>query len=306
MALLLFNLVAAAAGEVSVPESYLMPFTAATEAEARAWQDQVRTRLLGLVEAQNPRSDRPLDVEVGGFAQKEGYRQADVTYTSNEGERLEATLTIPDGDGPFPAMVCLHGHGGDRHKVHDAGTEYHGFAAEYARRGFVTIAPSLAHFTYAANQLWNLMRQVDMTEQRPEVDTERIGVAGLSMGGEWSMWLAASDLRLKAAVVSGWMCTTEGVLSKPNCVCWLLPGLLETCDVAEVHILIAPRPVLFESAIEDGCFPVACTRDGYRKIVRGYDVFGVSMKARQHTFPGGHAWNGGIAYGFMEEALGAE
>ncbi len=40
------------------------------------------------------------------------------------------------------------------------------------------------------------------------------------------MWGAACDPRLKAAVVSGWMCTTEGVFAVPNCECWELPGLV--------------------------------------------------------------------------------
>ena len=285
------------------PATFQMPFEAENAGTARAWQDRVRVRLLEIVEAQNPRKSPPLDVKVGEWTGVGAYKKADLTFTSNEGERIDATFTVPKGDGPFPALVCLHGHGGDREKVFDPETEYHGFAREFARRGFVTLAPTLAHCTYAPNQLWNLMRLVDVLEGQPCVDRERIGVAGLSMGGEWSMWLAACDLRIKAAVVSGWMCTTEGVLRVPNCPCWMPPGLLELCDIAEVHILIAPRPLLIESATEDNCFPIADTRNGYRKIVRGYDVFGVPMNARQHTFPGGHAWNGAIAYEFMEKAL---
>jgi len=301
MALLVLGLVMAATPEV--PAAFEMPFQAQDEAVSRAWQERVRARLFEIVEAQNPRQDPPLDIVTGEAADRGDYTQADLEFTSNEGGRIEATLTVPKGAGPFPAIICLHGHGGDRHKVHDPATEYKGFAAEFARRGFVTLSPTLAHYEYAPNQLWNLMRLVDVLETRPCVDQERIGVAGLSMGGEWSMWLAACDLRIKAAVVSGWMCTTEGVLSVPNCPCWKPPGLLELCDIAEVHILVAPRPLLIESATEDNCFPIAYTREGYRKIVRGYNAFGVPMNARQHTFPGGHAWNGAIAYGFMEGAL---
>ena len=81
------------------------------------------------------------------------------------------------------------------------------------------------------------------------------------------------------------------------------PGLREVCDIAEVHILIAPRPLLFESAVSDGCFPIVCTEEGYRKVLRGYGVLGAPLDVRQHTFPGGHAWNGGVAYTFIERAL---
>jgi len=294
------------AASVKVPAEFEMPFKAADVESAREWQQTIRTRLLAIVEAQNPKKVVPLDIKTGEFVDKDGYRQADLRLTSNEGKPIEATLTIPTGDGLFPAMLCLHGHGGNREKVHDPNTEYKGFAAEFARRGFVTLAPSLGHCDYAPNQLWNLMRLVDVIEGLDYVDKDRIGAAGLSMGGEWTMWITTCDLRIKAAVVSGWMCTTEGVLRVPNCPCWMPPGLLELCDIAEVHILIAPRPLLFESAIEDGCFPIDATRAGYKKALEGYRVFGVPEHVKQHTFPGGHAWNGGEAYTFIEQALGAK
>jgi dienelactone hydrolase len=289
---------------VQPPAQFQMPFVAENPAAAQEWQSRVRARLLAIVETQNPRKDYPLGVRVSDFSEVKNYKTATVRFTGNENTTLVATLTVPKGDGPFPALVCLHGHSGSREKVHDPKTEYKGFAAEFARRGFVTLAPTLDHCAYAPNQLWNLMRLVDVLEAQPFVDTDRIGAAGLSMGGEWTMWLAACDPRVKAAVVSGWMCTTEGVLRVPNCPCWMPPGLLELCDVAEVHILIAPRPLLFESALKDGCFPIDATRAGFQKILDGYKVFGAVQNVRQHTFPGGHAWNGGQAYAFMAGALG--
>ena len=289
---------------VQPPEEFQMPFVTKDAAAAKEWQTRVRARLLEIVESANPREDLPLNVELGEPEQVDNYTKTDLRFSGNENQTIEATLTVPKGGGPFPAIVCLHGHGGNREKVHDPTTEYKGFAGEYARRGFVTLAPTLAHCKYAANQLWNLMRLVDILEQQPFVDKDRIGAAGLSMGGEWTMWLAACDLRIKAAVVSGWMCTTEGVLRVPNCECWMTPGLLELCDIAEVHILIAPRPLLFQSAWEDGCFPIDATLAGCHKVLRGYKVLGAPLNVRQHTFPGGHAWNGDVAYAFMEHALG--
>lgn len=291
-------------GLAEPPAAFELPFAAATAEEARVWQEQVRARLREIVAAQNPKQDHPLDVElVGEWEEMGSYRRRTVHFEGNEGQRVEATLTVPDGDGPFPAMVCLHGHGGSREMVHDSGSIYHGLAAEFATRGFVTLAPSLEHREYAPNHLWNLKRLVDVLETLEYVDEGRIGAAGLSMGGEWTMWLSVMDPRIKAAVVSGWMCTTEGVLSIRNCPCWMPPGLRELCDIAEVHILFAPRPMLFESAVEDGCFPIRTTEEGFAKIRRGYEVMDAGEKVKQHTFPGGHAWNGGQAYDFIERAL---
>jgi dienelactone hydrolase len=298
-----FLIAAAQAAPVQVPEKFDLPFAAANAVDAGQWQQSVRARLFEIVEAQNPRRDTPLDVKPGEFADAEGFKKAPLTFTGNEGQAIDCWLTRPDGDGPFPAIVCLHGHGGDRDKVHDPASIYKGLGTEFAKRGFVTIAPTLAHYAYAPNQLWNLMRLVDVLDTLPYVDKTRIGVAGLSMGGEWSMWLAACDTRVSAAVVSGWTCSTEGVLRWPNCPCWMPPGLLELCDIAEVHVLIAPRPLLVENAIGDGCFPIDATQNGFDKIVRGYTAFGAVDKVRRHTFPGGHAWSGEQAYPFIEKAL---
>jgi hypothetical protein len=201
-------------------------------------------------------------------------------------------------------MLCLHGHGGSAEKVFDSEGIYHAFADRFARGGYVVLAPSFPHRKYAAMTLWNLFRCVDILGARPEVDAERIGVGGLSMGGEWTMWLAACDQRLKVAVVSGWMCTTEGVFSVPNCACWELPGFVELMDVCEVNLLIAPRPVVFESAEQDGCFPVCYTKQGFARIRAGYKLFGAEDAAQQDVFPGVHEWHGEVAFPVVDKVLG--
>jgi hypothetical protein len=152
--------------------------------------------------------------------------------------------------------------------------------------------------------LWDLFRAVDVLASRPEVDAGRIGVGGLSMGGEWTMWIAACDPRLQVAVVSGWMCTTEGVFSVPNCPCWELPGFVGLMDVCEVHLLIAPRPVLFESAEYDPCFPIRYTKEGYARIRAGYGVFGAEGECLQDVWPAGHEWHGVKAYPLVDRVLG--
>ena len=284
----------------SPPTSFEMPFDPQSP---QAWQERLRGKLEELVEKQNPRGDYPLEIKQGEDIARAQYMERTLSFTGNEGKPIEATLTVPSGEGPFPAVICLHGHGGSREMTHDKTSIYKGFAAEFASRGFVTLAPSLWHCPYASDQLWNLMRLVDVLETFSFVDRSRIGCAGLSMGGEWTMWLAAMDKRVKAAVVSGWLCTTEGTLSIFNCPCWMTPGLLEVCDICEVHLLIAPRPLLFESAVADGCFPISRAREAYRKVANGYKIFHAQEAVRQHCFEGGHAWNGALAYRFMEKAL---
>jgi pimeloyl-ACP methyl ester carboxylesterase len=293
-----------------VPAKFEVPFAARTKEEAAAWQQRARARLLELVAAQQPRvptSEVPLDLQVGKPEDKGAYVLFPASFqgSNKTATRFPARLCVPKGAGPFPAMLCLHGHGGSMEQVFDAAGIYHAFADRFARGGYVVLAPSFTdHAKYAAMRLWDLMRCVDILAGRPEVDAARIGVGGLSMGGEWTMWLAACDERLKVAVVSGWMCTTEGVFSVPNCACWCLPGFVELMDVCEVHLLIAPRPLLFESAEGDGCFPIAHTKRGFARIRAGYQVFGAEEAVQQDAFPGGHEWHGVVAYPLVDKVLG--
>jgi len=293
------------------PKQYAMPFVAKTRDEAVAWQTLARARLMELVARQVPRlsaAEAPLDLKLGPPQDKGDYTLHAVSFRGNnpEGKRWPGLLAVPKGNGPFPAILALHGHGGSAEAVFDTSEKnlYHGFADRFARGGYVVLAPSLTHQPYAANVLWDLFRCVDILASRPEVDKERLGVAGLSMGGEWTMWIAACDPRLKAAVVSGWMCTTEGVFSVPNCECWQLPGLVELMDICEAHLVIAPRPVVFESAEFDDCFPIRHTREGFERIRAGYKVFGAEGAVTQDIWPAGHEWHGAAAYPIIDKALG--
>src|SRR5438309_2232249 len=49
---------------------------------------------------------------------------------------------------------------------------------------------------------WDLMRLLDYAQTRPEVEGSRLGCAGLSGGGLQTLFLAALDQRVRAAVVS--------------------------------------------------------------------------------------------------------
>ena len=90
----------------------------------------------------------------------------------------------------------------------------------------------------------------------------------------------------------------------PNCACWCLPGFVELMDVCEVHLLIAPRPLLFESAERDGCFPIRYTKEGFGRVRAGYKVFGAEEAVAQDVWPAGHEWHGAVAYGFVDKVLG--
>jgi hypothetical protein len=151
-------------------------------------------------------------------------------------------VTIPeDAKGARPAVVCIHGHGGDRTSTYDKASPYKGFATELAERGVVTIAANVGqHEVYEPDErilmgerLWDLMRCVDYLETLPEVDKGRIGCAGLSLGGEMAMWLGAMDTRIQTTVSSGFL-TVMDQMEQNHCICWKFDGLRELVDFADI------------------------------------------------------------------------
>src|SRR5205809_962445 len=64
---------------------------------------------------------------------------SDVVYACPGGSELRVDLVVPKGDGPFPAIVCLHGGGwttGSRKEMTQT-------LAVLGRRGFVAAAPDV-------------------------------------------------------------------------------------------------------------------------------------------------------------------
>ena len=133
--------------------------------------------------------------------------------------------------------------------------EYHGdYAHQLACRGFVVLAPDLRGFgertdwnppdryecdwnlvsaTMAGaspltQNLWDLRCSLDVLAQHPLVDPQRIGAAGLSYGGTGTLFLAAIDDRVKAAVVSGYFSSWAAAHRVPWNMCGsqVLPDLL--------------------------------------------------------------------------------
>jgi dienelactone hydrolase len=93
-----------------------------------------------------------------------------------------------------------------------------GRVAEFNRRAGAS-EPLVGRTIYSAGFTWSGVmftddvRTVDYLITRPEVDPDRIGCVGLSVGGLRSCHLAALDDRIKAAVVVGWLASYPAQLN---------------------------------------------------------------------------------------------
>lgn len=229
--------------------------------KAEEWQNAVREKMSDLMSIKDQLgtgSSIPLNPTEIRVENKTDYLLKEIEINSTPTRRIRVIVTYPLlSRGPWPAVVCIHGHGGTPMIVYDKQSLYKGFAQELAIRNYVTIAPIVSqHVVYEpgrtlmGERLWDCMRCIDFLESQISVDATRIGCAGLSLGGEMSMWLGAMDQRIKATVSAGFL-TKMDQLEKGHCMCWKFSGLRELVDFADIYSLIAPRPLLCQNGLKE-------------------------------------------------------
>mgnify|MGYP003307961981 CR=1 FL=1 len=219
--------------------------------------------------------------EYGDPIRMDGYIVKKISYLGAPGRYVSGNLYIPDGKGPFPAVINLHGHwqqGRLAERVQSRGHllakhgivtlcvdvfgagERHWKHGEYSYHGSLNGA-ALMNLGYPLMgiQVTDNMRGIDLLQSLPFVNPDRIGATGGSGGGNQTMWLAAMDERVKAAVPVVSVGTFESYTHTENCMCELLPNGLNICEESGVLSLIAPRAVRICNALQDSCFSFAVT-----------------------------------------------
>jgi len=278
-----------------------MKYSSRSEKEAVRWQEDVRGALFGILKMEDLVStETPLPFEKKELREEKlkSYQQIELEINSTRRRKIPVILTLPNkAGGPFPAVVCIHGHGGTRYSVHDRSSVYKGFAAALAESGFVTVAVDVGQHeifekdrTLMGERLWDLMRCVDLLlSLENKVDRERIGCAGLSLGGEMAMWLGAMDSRVSAAVSSGFL-TVMDQMEQNHCLCWKFDGLRELVDFADIYSLIAPRPLMCQNGLQEEPkdFYVPIARKAMDEVKVIYEDFNRPQNAFLDVHEGGH------------------
>lgn len=151
-----------------------------------------------------------------------------------------------------------------------------------------------AGVTWAGVMFMDDIRTVDYLLTRPEVDPDRIGCCGLSVGGFRSAHLAGLDPRIKAAVVVGWMSTygsmLEGKLTSIGFM-KVVPGLYRYMDLPDVVSMNVPGGLMVIQGTQDGLFTNAGVAAAYEKIAAVYRKAGVPERFEGVTYDGPHEFN---------------
>ena len=135
--------------------------------------------------------------------------------TVGEGEwKLPGTLTVPNGSGPFPAVVLVHGSGpNDRDETVGASKMFRDLAEGLGSRGIAVLryekrtrvygprVAAMTKFTLEDETVADAVKGAALLRSQPFVDGKRVFVLGHSLGGYAAPRIAAEDVRLGGLIL---------------------------------------------------------------------------------------------------------
>ena len=265
----------------------------------------------------SPMKRVPLDVREVESVKVGNLIRRKVTFASDGTTRAPAYIFTPADKpkGKRPAILALHQTtkiGKD--EPAGLGNKDMAYGLELARRGYVVIVPDYPSFgeykyDFAMNKeyasgtmkaIWDNVRAVDLLETLPEVDPDRIGVIGHSLGGHNAIFTAFHDKRLKAVVSNCGFCTFQ----KDDVPSWTGPVYMPRIktefgndakkvpfDFQELVAGLAPRAFLASAADKDNDFDLSGVKDVMTaakpiyKLLSAADKLETSYYAAGHSFP---------------------
>jgi len=304
----------------------------------RAWKIRRRHILAGLqqVMGQLPgRSSRvSLDVKFLETTRLGNITRRKLSFRSDHTGRVAAYLFLPAaklGSPRHPTVLCLQqtNRVGKREAAGLAGNPDLAHAVHLARRGYVTLAPDYPGFgesTYdfaprhgyasgTMKAIWDNIRAVDLLITLDEVDPDRIGVIGHSLGGHNAMFTAAFEPRLRVIISNSGFTRFH----KDDVPSWTGPRYMPRIrthfgnnadrlpfDFPEIIGTFAPRPFLAIAPMQDRDFDYTGVLDSIDAARPVYRLFAAGASLQEaypdigHSFP---ASSRGIADRFLDRHL---
>ena len=135
---------------------------------------------------------------------------------------------------------------------------------------------------------------LNILEQRPEVDKDRLACGGLSGGGMRTAFLAGIDERIKTAVCVGFMSTwRDFMLNKSYTHTWMVyvPLLPAEMDFPDIISLRAPLATLILNDTEDQLYTIEEMKRADEMIKEVYTKAGAAQNYRCSYYPGLHKFD---------------
>ena len=306
--------------------TYPMAWGNSPEKDFSKWREEAREKLLECMDPAPPVV--PYDMKVLATEKRKGYEVQKIVFNVSGYSRVPAYLLVPEGKGPFPAVLLLHDHGahftiGKEKMVRPFGVSdvvmkdadnwckicYDGqYVGDYlAENGYVVLALDALFWgergrkeyaRYDSQQAlsayllqmgmswggliaWDDIRSAEFLASLPQVDKEKVGTMGFSMGAHrtW-MTMAATDV-VKAGAAVCWMNTTDSLMTLTNnqnkggsAYAMLIPNIRRYMDYPHVASIACPKPMLFTNGLKDKLFPVEGVKAAYETMHKVWDSQG--------------------------------
>ncbi|WZO95796.1 alpha/beta hydrolase [Isosphaeraceae bacterium EP7] len=123
-------------------------------------------------------------------------RNKDVVYASPSGTPLKLDVARPLGEGPFPAVLAIHGGGWRGGSKGDVAP----LMDQLVHRGYVAVSPQYRFcpefpFPAQVHDVKAAVRWVKAHAAEYRIDPERVGVVGFSAGGHLALMLGLTDAK---------------------------------------------------------------------------------------------------------------
>ncbi len=309
--------------------------------EFAVWQEKARAKLMELVglplegEAKNfriewTRDDDPTCTEIRFLFESE--------YLVDVSCHLLLPKNVPQEN--LPLIICLQGHSKGMHislgrpiyegdEVTISGGD-RDFARQIVARGQAALAIEQRAFgerggtpkgpacrqpavqtimmgrTLIGERCWDVSRAIDMIEAHfPMIDMNRIAIMGNSGGGTATIYAAALDTRIAAAMPSCAFCGyLASIGAQEHCLCNYVPSIMKYFDMGDLAGLIAPRPLVVVNGQHDGIFPIDSAKEQMEIAYKLYEAAGAPSLAKHVVGSEGHRFYAAMSWPVFDEVTG--
>jgi len=263
-------------------------------------------------------AEGPLKVDTTPFLEDDSLSATWITLPFLGHYRARAVLALPKRQRPpYPLVVAQHGLGSSPERVFgfdDPSNIYKAYGRRLVEAGFAVLAPlnvtdarprarlqrlcTLLGGNLAGLEIARTARLLDYLETRDDIDAERMGMWGISLGGYYTLFTLPLERRLRAGVITAYFNSRvhKMAIDDPRYSCYLswdeehifVPGWLREFGDSDMASLICPRPLQVQMGKGDGIawWPLAAQE--FEAAAEHYRRLGLGERVDLDLHEGGH------------------
>lgn len=237
-----------------------------------------------------------------------------LTPTSNGEDYAYRSIGVRAARRGFHVIAVHHPSGyGTTDDVATALPQFASHPMQYGKNRLHRLAVMAGGKTLFGLDMMGSSRGVDLLAQSPNVDAQRIGMYGLSQGGQSTVYLPALDGRIRAAVASAWFnWRFPKMVGGTRATCYLdsleedkfFPDMIGLFSDSDVVSLICPRAFAVEAGLHDSSVDFEFAQKEFDRARRHYEQLGVAGNVEFIAHEQGHVSATKRAMDFLMEKLG--